>query len=545
MASDVLQKIIHYHEATKHHRNRYARSAGYLDWDNQPHPFRFYHQCPMIRLPFLDPDPSLPYDDMYAPVGNSGNASLTGDAIAGFLELSLGLSAWKSQGAAKWALRMNPSSGNLHPTEAHVILPGTDVFEAGIYHYSPYYHALEQRAAIPNGFWDQSYEVFGSHGFFIGLTTVFWRESWKYGERAYRYCNLDTGHALAALAFSAALFGWHLNVLDHLSDDEVAMMLGLNKVVWRHGEGEHPDLICFVSPDHTGVHNMESLSEMITAVSTQPFSGMPNQLSGSLVHWEIIEDTAMAARKPDTPRRIGALPAALPSPASKTTKIAAAIIRQRRSAVSYDNRAIFPQDRFYSLLNRTLPSAGGAPFGGVSTGTAINLLMFIHLVEGLDQGLYYFLRDKEVLDGLRKACTPSFLWKSMSDDLPLYLLKKGDMTDTAADISCNQDIAGMSCFSMGMIADFSRILEGAPYRYRHLFREAGMVGQVLYLEAEAHGFRGTGIGCFFDDEVHRLMGLPDKGYQSLYHFTIGRPVADNRLKTLAPYHHLQNGAPEK
>ena len=54
-----------------------------------------------------------------------------------------------------------------------------------------------------------------------------------------------------------------------------------------------------------------------------------------------------------------------------------------------------------------------------------------------------------------------------------------------------------------------------------------MIGQVLYLEAEAHGVRGTGIGCFFDDAVHEILGIKYNHYQSLYHFTIGRQVEEN------------------
>jgi hypothetical protein len=65
-----------------------------------------------------------------------------------------------------------------------------------------------------------------------------------------------------------------------------------------------------------------------------------------------------------------------------------------------------------------------------------------------------------------------------------------------------------------------------------------MIGQVLYLEAEAHGVRGTGIGCFFDDAVHDILGLSGNRYQSLYHFTIGRPIEDPRLTTYPAYHHL-------
>jgi len=66
-----------------------------------------------------------------------------------------------------------------------------------------------------------------------------------------------------------------------------------------------------------------------------------------------------------------------------------------------------------------------------------------------------------------------------------------------------------------------------------------MIGQVLYLEAEAAGVRGTGIGCFFDDGVHDMLGLQNNDLQSLYHFTVGSPLTDDRLQTLPPYADLQ------
>ena len=62
-----------------------------------------------------------------------------------------------------------------------------------------------------------------------------------------------------------------------------------------------------------------------------------------------------------------------------------------------------------------------------------------------------------------------------------------------------------------------------------------MLGQVFYLEAEAAGLRGTGIGCFFDDPMHDLLGLKGERYQDLYHFTVGGPVEDARLTTLPAY----------
>jgi hypothetical protein len=87
-----------------------------------------------------------------------------------------------------------------------------------------------------------------------------------------------------------------------------------------------------------------------------------------------------------------------------------------------------------------------------------------------------------------------------------------------------------------MIAEFEgRLCRHGAWFYRRLFWETGIIGQVLYLEAEAAGVRGTGIGCFFDNPVHLVFGLKGLAFQSLYHFTIGGPVEDPRLTTQPPY----------
>ena len=88
-----------------------------------------------------------------------------------------------------------------------------------------------------------------------------------------------------------------------------------------------------------------------------------------------------------------------------------------------------------------------------------------------------------------------------------------------------------------MVAEFEASLEKhGPWFYTRLFWETGLIGHVLYLEAEAAGVRATGIGCFFDGPVHRVLGWhPHTQFQSLYHFTVGGPVEDHRLTTLPPY----------
>ena len=102
-------------------------------------------------------------------------------------------------------------------------------------------------------------------------------------------------------------------------------------------------------------------------------------------------------------------------------------------------------------------------------------------------------------------------------------------------MSCAQAIAADSCFSLGMLAEFEANVHEDAWRYRQLHWEAGLVGHVLYLEAETLGLRGTGIGCFLDDAFHELLGLRDRQFQSLYHFTVGRALTDTRITTLPPY----------
>ena len=125
---------------------------------------------------------------------------------------------------------------------------------------------------------------------------------------------------------------------------------------------------------------------------------------------------------------------------------------------------------------------------------------------------------------------PDFLWEQVGDRL--FLLLPTDVTWAANRVSCDQEIAGDGFFSLGMIARLeSALRDRGEWFYRRLFWECGMIGQVLYLEAEAAGARGTGIGCFYDDAVHELLGLSSREWQSLYHFAMGMPVDDTRLTT--------------
>ncbi|MEW6542331.1 MAG: SagB/ThcOx family dehydrogenase, partial [Nitrospirota bacterium] len=221
------------------------------------------------------------------------------------------------------------------------------------------------------------------------------------------------------------------------------------------------------------------------------------------------------------------------------------IIRQRRSALAFDAKTSISSSNFFDMLARVMPRADlpvrrrPMPWDAIPWEPACHLALFVHRVDGLKPGLYMLVRDRGQTERLRRAMHGEFAWTvptGCPPDLPLFLLQEGDARRLAAQASCGQEIAGDGAFSLGMVAEFEESLRrhGAWF-YRRLFWETGVIGQVLYLEAEAAGVRATGIGCFFDDPVHQAFGFKDLAFQSLYHFTVGGPVEDPRLTTLPPY----------
>jgi SagB-type dehydrogenase family enzyme len=526
---DPVAELIAYHARSKHQVNRYAPGPGRLDWANQPDPFRVFEGAPRIDLALSADSLDTLYDDVRR--GSLPPARrFDAESIGILFELSFALSAWKAHGGNRWALRCNPSSGNLHPTEAYLACPQLPGIGAGVHHYLSRDHVFEQRARIDDRRWT---DAFAGRGILVGLSSIHWREAWKYGMRAWRYCQHDCGHALAAVSYAAAALGWPSRVLVSAADATIAVLLGLDRAAdFRDAEAEAPEALLWIGE----ADEEPDVAQWVQCAQQADWQGHANRLSADHVDWPDIDAIHRATHKAATPATTAVRQSSTKPPAAPAQPMRfATIARQRRSAVAFDGKTSLDAAAFYAMLEAIMIRPDAPPWCAWTEAARVHAAIFVHRVNGLEAGLYMLVRDPAVLDDLKQAMRDDWLWRKVGPHhLPLYLLLPHDLRDPAKWICCHQEIGADSCFALGMLAHFEAARQ-TPWRYRHLFWECGIIGQALYLEAEAAGVRATGIGCFFDDEMHGLLGLRDDAWQSLYHFTTGGAVDDTRLSTLPPY----------
>ncbi|WP_051955430.1 SagB family peptide dehydrogenase [Beijerinckia mobilis] len=531
-AADV---ILAYHQRTKHKMDRYAAGPETLDWSEQPNPFRSFAGAEARLLPLSAEAFTTPFSDIYNPERVAA-APFDETCLGALLQLSMALNAWKEYGPDRWAMRSNPSSGNLHPTEAYVLARGIPGLADGVHHYTPTNHGLELRCPLADT--PALSTSADEPALFIGLSSIHWREAWKYGERAFRYCQLDVGHAIGALRYAAGTLGWHLRMVEGLTSGEIAQLLGLDRDGDFSGgaEREAPDIILRVvrTPTAMPIKGNETDSWLKQLAD---WRGKANVLDRHHMYkWPVI-DEASAATKKTEPKAEPHYRGNFPGIGEGTMEPAPQVILNRRSAQAFDRTARMGSGSFYHLIDRLLARAV-APWDVWSYKPRLHPVFFIHRVDGLEPGLYILLRNADAEMRLKQATHQEFAWKRpehVPPQLNFFQLLPTDCTKVARTLHCHQAIAADSCFALGMLAEFDDIVRDEPWRYKQLHWEAGLIGQVLYLEAETLGFRGTGIGCFFDDAMHEILGLKDAQFATLYHFTVGLPLIDTRMLTLPPY----------
>jgi SagB-type dehydrogenase family enzyme len=518
-----------YHALTMHRREGYAPGPDRLDWANQPAPFRRYRGCDAISLMHCMVEDSPLYDHVYAgPIGEP--TPLDPASISRFFYDSLAISAWKESGSSRWALRINPSSGNLHPTEAYALLPPGALGERALLtHYTADLHALEVRAELPEVLDEEVTAALPPGSFLVALSSIHWREAWKYGERAWRYCQHDMGHAIAALTIAAAAQGWETRLIHSVADEALDKAFGVDRDGFS--ERELMEALLWIGPPQSAEPSLPA--SLFDVMSQLQLTGTPNRLSREYIEWPALDRIAAVCRAPkrvpyDKPIERGVITD------DNDGLLLRPILHKRRSAQSMDGRTGITAELLYAWLRRTLPERSPVPFATLGKPAQVDLLLFVHRVAGLTPGLYWLARGEGDLVITTRS---DLIWERVeeAEGLRLFRLLEGGAQELAGLLSCGQDIASDGCVSIGMLARFEEALAEGPWSYAQLFWETGQIGQLLYLEAEAAGLSGTGIGCYFDPLVHDLLGLADTSWQSLYHFTLGRATVDMRLMSLPAY----------
>ncbi|MEE9385527.1 MAG: SagB/ThcOx family dehydrogenase [Nannocystaceae bacterium] len=349
-----VQQVFGYHERTKHQFGRYARAPLGLGWDTQPNPFLRYTGASLVSLRHVPVSEVPRYEEAFIE-GNVTPRALDRESVSQLFTDSLALSAWKQAGDMSWSLRTNPSSGNLHPTEAYLLCgPVEGLCERVLIgHYAAKEHALERRGEFDLATWRALSDGYPQSTIFVGLTSIHWREAWKYGERAYRYCQHDLGHAIAALSMAAAGLGWQATLMDELGTDEVAKLLGVHGSIGP--EAEVADAILAIHPQGECVPPRFSAA-VIEQMAAIPWQGTACALSPEHVEWSCITDVSTAVAKPASatglpPRETTGAPLSV----DHAPVFLREIIRQRRSAVALDGRTGLARDGFYQVL-RKVPS---------------------------------------------------------------------------------------------------------------------------------------------------------------------------------------------
>jgi SagB-type dehydrogenase family enzyme len=485
MPNQDLDVALTYHGATKHSYDSVYRQHHFLDWDNQPRPYKHYSALEPIPLPTALPETDQPALQTLAPLASTRTAGRLPSLadLAYILFCAGGVTKRRViPGHGEMLFRAAACTGALYHIELYMAVAELPELPAGLYHFSPIDHALRclrrgdyrQVLVAASG---QSPGLARAPALFIG-TDTFWRNAWKYRARAYRHSFWDAGTVLANLLaaatarhFSAQLV---LGFVDAQVNEVLALEVPREVALFLVGLGDQPAL----PPPSPAV------TPLAPAVS--PLS--PEEVEYPAIH---IMHHASALESPEeaTLWRGAAPPLSLPPATGQVFPLQPEtesqlpkapleqVIRHRGSARRFLHRPL-SLGQLSTVLARstqTIPADFLEP-----PGTRLNdLYLIVHAVTDLPSGTYVFRQEEQALE----------------------LLQAGDYRHQAGGLALGQSLAADASVNVYFLCDLPLILERYGNRgYRAAQLEAGIVAGRLYLAAYGLGFGATGL-TFFDDEV--------------------------------------------
>lgn len=493
--------VLEYHRQTSYDR-RVLGGRG-LDWASQPTVFKFYPGLDTVPLPAPARQPEYDLSALLGmPPAPDPAEQITLVSLSEIIALTHCVTAKARHGGTDFYYRNVASAGALYPFELYVGVQGVDGIQDGLYH-----HTLGLGALTPlrlgsvmpllADFLRAGDTWAATLGFF--LTSIFFRSSWKYGERAYRYALLDTGHLaenlFLALKAHKLPFGFHYDFPDESINNLLAVdshregCLAVACVKSAHGslagEMARPEKTAANLADTSRVSVYETEHGLIRQIhdGSSTFVEMPSDLSEMDAH------LGLALEKPQA---IWA-----PEGWSQTMGYPEAVLR-RRSKRNFVPTPVSAVD-FGRLLKMVCAPCDDTDEGRSAGINVVSVGFLAGHVEGVKPGFYLLARKAE----------------------SIFLVSQGFMMGEMAHICLDQAWLANSALHFVFLSNLERLaaIWGARgYRYAGL--TAGRLGQRIYLASTALGLGCCGIGAFYDTEAARLLGVNDMT-KMLYLLAVG------------------------
>ncbi|HFQ61658.1 MAG TPA: SagB/ThcOx family dehydrogenase [Epsilonproteobacteria bacterium] len=199
-----------YHAMTKHSYNSVRMNPNRLSWEDQPSTYKNYPEAyQKFKLNLEEQEDN-------------------------FLYHIAGLTAKKSYPSGEYYLRINPSAGALYPNELYFQVRGVEGSVDGIYHYEVSSSSVTLLQEISEEEGIEPYFGFKTamKGYLFLVSAIYYRSSWKYKNRAFRYCLLDAGHLLGSIEAAALLKPHAVQVHYTIDKEKLNRMFGFEEREW-------------------------------------------------------------------------------------------------------------------------------------------------------------------------------------------------------------------------------------------------------------------------------------------------------------------------
>jgi SagB-type dehydrogenase family enzyme len=510
-----------YHDGTKHSYQSIRTNRHYLDWDNQPLPFKIYSDLEPILLPQNLSSPGMPALTAISSIASeaSSQGRLNVQTLAEILYLSAGVTKRRSYPGGEMLFRAAACTGALYHIDLYIVCGELEDLAAGIYHFSPHDFALRRlregdyRSLLTAASGGET--AIANAPCVIISTSTYWRNAWKYQARAYRHCYWDNGTILANLFAASAARGIPAKVVAGFVDASVSELLSLNTqreaalslVALGHEPSEIRPAAPAVAPltletvplskneiDYPEMQTMHEVSSLETEADVKAWrerarkeSEKQKDESGTearLFFLQPLDDDAMPQ---DTIEEV---------------------IVRRGSTRQFSHASIsFAQ--LSTMLDR---ATRGIPADFLeSAAPSLNdIYLIVNAVDGLPPGAYFYRRDQQALE----------------------LLKEGNFRREAGYLGLGQAIPADCSVNVYFMADLHRAFERFGNRgYRAAQLEASIMGGKLYLAAYAQHLGASGL-TFFDDDVTEFFSPHAAGKSVMFLIALGKSAKRKGLNII-------------